>query len=234
MTFTLSPWCTADGAMRETKLVVRKDIGDDDFASFRNRLPAYRVVTLEVGLLEHSDFDALRRPQALLHEIVGASHRRELLQRAKALKQPFITQAAQFGAFTLDRSVGWHEAQTQWGGCPVRLSLKAEDEEDEEAFPQQSLSQALRLWSEVPRWNRDLRAAIIQELLELKNNTWRQYGEEALTEDGFWNQLTLESITVRDDGSFEFWFDDGGTFRGHAIAASGSLDEGIQEVGLNG
>jgi hypothetical protein len=51
-------------------------------------------------------------------------------------------------------------------------------------------------------------------------------GQDELLPEEFKARMTLDAITVRPDGSFEFWHRDGDMFWGHAIHISGSLLNG--------
>ena len=47
-------------------------------------------------------------------------------------------------------------------------------------------------------------------------------------------RMELESIEVRADGSFEFWFADGEMFYGHSIHVSGNLTGGPDAAQMEG
>ena len=57
---------------------------------------------------------------------------------------------------------------------------------------------------------------------------------EENTEKQFKNRMSLESITVYTDGTFEFWHDDGGLFWGHSILISGDLVKGPIDADIPG
>jgi hypothetical protein len=63
-------------------------------------------------------------------------------------------------------------------------------------------------------------------LLPLKNDNWLDEDEAELTADRFEDRMTLESITVRADGSFDFWHKDGDSpgphpgFARHVVVAA--------------
>jgi hypothetical protein len=48
------------------------------------------------------------------------------------------------------------------------------------------------------------------------------------------SRLSLKSITIRENGGFDFDFDDGELFLGHYVYASGSLDEGVTDAQMGG
>jgi hypothetical protein len=71
-------------------------------------------------------------------------------------------------------------------------------------------------------------------LLPLKNDTWLQKGESPLTEADFLKRMRLQSIWFGEDGSFEFWHNDGDLFWGHSIEVRGNLKDGLTEADIPG
>lgn len=63
------------------------------------------------------------------------------------------------------------------------------------------------------------------KLLDLKNETWLEEGEEPLSQDKFRNTIALCSIIAFGDGSFTLYFDDNDIFWGHSIAVE--IDENL-------
>jgi len=230
MTFRLAAWSMPDGIIHRNKLLVRRDISEGQLDSYRDVLPVHGIVALEVGLVEESDFDG---PQALLHEVLQAPSKREDLCRvAEELSKPVTVDDAQLGTFTLDRRVNWYEAQTTWCAVPVRLALSSF--RDDEIFPKDTLACAKELWKNQKRWDREVGEYMVKELLGLKNEGWLQEGEASLNADEFLRRVSIETIQINPPGDFDFWYDDGDLFWGHSITVSGSLDEGINDAGIQG
>ena len=76
------------------------------------------------------------------------------------------------------------------------------------------------------------------ELVGLAND-WSQEmdddGETAeISKEQFMERMELESIEVRADGSFEFWFADGDMFYGHSIHVSGDMENGPDAASMEG
>ena len=46
--------------------------------------------------------------------------------------------------------------------------------------------------------------------------------------------MKLESISVRNNGSFDFWHNDGDLFWGHSIQISGNLTDGPKRADIPG
>ena len=118
------------------------------------------------------------------------------------------------GRFTLDRRVNWFEADVDWLGQTVRLSF---DWDEDEAM-EDSLRTAKALMADQEEWNRRVLARASEDLLELKNDSW----------------LEEESIEVRPDGEFCFWFEDGDLFWGHSITVEGTLEGGPEQADIQG
>ena len=74
----------------------------------------------------------------------------------------------------------------------------------------------------------------MKELLPLKNESWLSDDEAELTAMDFKARMELVSITVGDNGRFEFWHDDGDLFWGHAIQIDGNLRDGLTDAGISG
>jgi hypothetical protein len=71
-------------------------------------------------------------------------------------------------------------------------------------------------------------------LLEVKNGSWLNEGELPMSEAQFMRKMKLESITVEEDGSFDFWFEDGDIFWGHSIEVRGDQERGFFDAGFHG
>lgn len=230
MTFSLAAWARPDGPLRKEKLLVRRDIDECQLKNYRERLPDFGVVAMEAAIVEESDSG---KPQALLYTLLpDTPERTDLSELAEDLRKPVTTEDEQFGTFTLDRTLNWHEAMALWRGISVRLNLDSYN--DDETFPCESLEHAKTLWLDQERWDREIRDSLVKELLDLKNGSWLDEDELELNAEEFLRRVSLTSITVRPGGSFEFWYDDGDLFWGHSIMASCSFENGIGKVGIHG
>jgi hypothetical protein len=134
----------------------------------------------------------------------------------------------QLGIFTLDRQVDWFTGQVDWAGQSIALNLS------ESAEAQAALKTAHALWQNQSEWHRRIQDFAVAQLLPLKNDSWLDEDDAELTAEEFQARMTLESITVKADGSFDFWHDDGDLFWGHSIQISGSLAEGPTDADIPG
>ncbi len=136
------------------------------------------------------------------------------------------------GAFSLDRSVNWFEAEADWLGGPIKIEF---DQDENRA---DCLMYAHTLLEHQEEWDKKIRSFAAKELLGLARD-WAadaagEEGPEELTEEVFMGRMELQSIEVREDGSFDFWFGDGDLFWGHSIRVSGSMDEGPTDADMEG
>lgn len=116
-----------------------------------------------------------------------------------------------FHRFRYDAQLDWFEADVEWLGQTVTLTLTVSGQDHQPA-----LDTAHRLFDDAEAWRDRVEAAIVATLLPLKNENWLDAGEVALTPDAFLARLRLKSITASDQ-SATFWYDDGGMFGGHSV-----------------
>jgi hypothetical protein len=226
--FFLPAWKPVEGTIQRTALRVERKATKQEMESFRESLRAYDIVRLRVWLLEESVLGTRTADCMELLE-VGATDA-ELQEEAKKLQEPVTFEDSQFGVFTLDRRVNWFNAETTWLSMNVQLALPV----DEDGTVQLPLAHARTLWHSQEVWTRRIQDFAASRLLAVKNESWLGEGEKAVTADKFKARMTLQSVTVNADGSFEFWHDDGGLFCGHNILVSGSIAEGPCDADIPG
>lgn len=128
--------------------------------------------------------------------------------------------------FTLNRRVGWFEAEVNWLKTPISLVFDAEEDRAD------ALQTARTLLDAQEEWDRRVREYAAEELTGLAND-WAEDPSE-ITKKQFADRLELESIEVREDGGFQFWFGDGELFYGHSIWVSGDVEHGPDGADMEG
>lgn len=147
-----------------------------------------------------------------------------------SLRRPVVFVDESLGEFVLNSEVEMFEGLSQWNGETVRLVLRA----DGTSVDASALDTAHRLWSEQAKWSETIEAYLVDDLLEVKNEYWREETEPILSRDEFLSQTELRAVTIQPDGDFEFYFHAGDLFWGHAIIVDGSLQYGLRGAGLAG
>ena len=143
-------------------------------------------------------------------------------------KKPVTFDEDGLGAFTLNRQVDWFEAEVDWLGTAISLVFDREEDRAD------CVKNAKALLAGAEDWDRRVREYAAGELLDLAND-WAENAEEGeVTGEQFMERMELESIEIRGDGSFEFWFSDGDMFYGHSIRVSGDLENGPDEAQMEG
>jgi hypothetical protein len=162
----------------------------------------------------------------LARDIVDA----ELQAHLKHLQTPIVCHDQVLGEMKWIRSYGWYEGRAVWNGrrAKVRLETKLP-----EGFYAAKLM-ARGLWDAEESLVGQIRQTVLADLFELKNGNWLEEGEKPLTEKQFLRRLTLESIAIREDGNWEFWYDDGNLFLGHSICVAGTLGGGPTAASIEG
>lgn len=155
-------------------------------------------------------------------------------KKLKPRKHPDSFDADGLGTFTRNHLLNLFEADLFWLDSPVQLSFSADSDQEH------CLAAARTLFDSQAGWDRRLREFAAAELL-VQANEWAGIGGEEEEESAvpitgaqFMARMELELIEVKSDGGFDFWFDDGGLFFGHAIRISGFLEKGPDEVRLEG
>jgi len=142
-------------------------------------------------------------------------------------KKPVTFWEDGLGTFALNREVDWFETEVDWLGTPVTLCF-GQDENRADC-----VMNAKSLLASAAEWDRRVREYAADELLDTAND-WAQEEAEPITREGFLERMELESIEVREDGSFDFWFSDGELFYGHSIRVSGDLENGPSDADMEG
>lgn len=140
-------------------------------------------------------------------------------------KKPVTFWVEGLGTFTLNRQVDWFETEVDWLGGQISLVFDAEEDRAE------VLQRAKTLLADAASWDKRVREYAADDLLASAND-WAE--DEEITREQFIQRMELESIEIRADGSFEFWFADGDMFYGHSIHVSGDMENGPDDAAMEG
>ena len=212
--------------------------------------PAHREKTQLVALADDKLMEYLRRrvrgdsvfqimvrpsedgKQFLMTELPQPEIDPEMKAILEEQKKPVSIWVPELGTFTLNRQVNWFEAEVEWLGQPARLDIDREEDWDA------CVEQAKALMAGQKGWDEKVRAFAAQELLDQANDWARDAAEgeepEEITREQFMERLELDAVQISAGGRFEFWFNDGDLFWGHAIHVTGSLDQGPEMAQMEG
>ena len=146
-------------------------------------------------------------------------------------KKPVTFWEEGLGTFTLNRQVDWFETELDWLGAEISLVF---DQDENRA---DCVMNAKALLADAAGWDRRVREYAADELLSTANDWAGQMEDEEpqeITREQFMERMELESIEIRADGSFQFWFGDGDLFYGHSIWVSGDLENGPDDASMEG
>jgi len=221
--FSLQPWKGPEGDLVERELAVEwKKLSETTLTKLMNAIKPYDIVRIRVRLSK----DRAEATRFLGKE--GSD--KDLKKKARELRKPFRISVPFFGWLTLNRALNRYETNFDWNLQPIGLCFSRRDCVDEPDF----FRRVRALWKAPKKWDQRIRDFAAGELLALKNDTWLEENEVALTPKQFKSRMTLESISVDPDGRFEFFFNDGDLFWGHVIVVSGTLANGPTDADIAG
>ncbi len=217
----LTAWMEEDSPDIHRGEFVLSTIGDDQLLEIlRRRTPRDFIVKFRGRVSEDG-----RR--LLLLDLPEPGFDPDLKAILEEQKKPVTIEEEGLGVFTLNRQVNWFEAGVDWLG--TEISLVFDREEDRAGCA----ANARALLASAADWDRRVREYAAGELLDSAND-WAEDGEEPITREQFMERMEPESVEIRADGSFEFWFADGEMFYGHSIHVTGNLEKGPDFAQMEG
>ncbi|KHD37471.1 hypothetical protein NL50_04655 [Clostridium acetobutylicum] len=224
----LDAWRINGSSIKTTPLHIKKKVTDEELKSIQKVIKAETIVRIKARMIEKSLFG---RPDALLEGFVEeVSNDKELNEYLKELQKTVTYVDPDFGSLVFDRMVKWYGGNIIWGEDRINLNLLLDDDENIAS----SLEVAKALWNNQLMWQKRVCDYAVEKLLGLKNESWLEEDEEEITAEEFKKRMKLEAITVRPNGEFEFWHDDGDLFWGHSILISGDLNHGLEDADIPG
>lgn len=217
----LTAWMEEDSPDIHRGEFVLSTIGDDQLLEIlRQRTPRDFIIKFRGRVSEDGK-------RLLLLDLPEPGFDPDLKAILEEQKKPVTFEEEGLGVFTLNRQVNWFEANVDWLG--TEISLVFDREEDRAACVQN----AKALLADAAGWDKRVREYAADELVSLAND-WAEDGEEPITREQFMERMEPESIEVRADGAFEFWFADGDMFYGHSIHVQGNLTDGPSTAQMEG
>ena len=222
----LTAWMEEDSPDIHRGEFVLSTVGDDQLLEIlRRRTPRDFIVKFRGRVSEDG-----RR--LLLLNLPEPGFDPDLKAILEEQKKPVTFEEEGLGLFTLNRQVNWFEAGVDWLGTEVSLTIDMDENRAD------CVGNARTLLAGAADWDKRVREFAAGELLELANDWSQDMDDEGeaveVTREQFMERMELESIEVRADGGFEFWFADGEMFYGHSIHVSGNLTDGPGTAQMEG
>lgn len=202
---TLEAWRLVGGTVQDSPLSLRQQVTAEDLEFCKRTLQPFGQFRIQVRLLMG---DGGTGPEALLEAIPLAIDDHDLRERTRQLQLPVTYQDELFGTCLFDKQTKWFDAKANWNETEVRVYLSAESTD---ALPS-VLEHAYELWRNAVSWSSRVSDRAVDDLLELKNKTWLESCEHAVSADEFKQRLSLQSVSIDKDAAFEFCFADGDLF----------------------
>ena len=161
--------------------------------------------------------------QALLLEVV------ELDTKTRTPAPPASFVDAVLGQLARDTKLRQYAGKASWAGREIEVFIEAKDKQELD----EALAHAHELWRATADWDARARRVAADQLLGEYNDDWRGDDPE-IDADAFASRIAATLVSVRADGSFEFWYDDDKLFLRHSIRVEGSLDDGPQGAYIDG
>ncbi len=222
----LAPWRDQHGVLHKEDLRIHKEIAQEESGAYRSAIPADSITRFRVR------FNAEEDPvNALLVEILGPASGDEVLEAALADSlRPVFVDDEDLGRLVLNRQSDCFEGDLTRGASSIGISFYGED-----ADGQRTTLDVLRtVCKELTNLDATAREYAAGELLTLFNEEWRDDDEPEHSADDFTARMTLTDITASQNGDFDFWYDDGDLFCGHAIYVRGNLTHGFTDADIEG
>jgi hypothetical protein len=219
-------WRVAGQPLRKSKLHLLRTVTDQELDDLRKAITPDSILRIRARLFEEDG-----AADALLEAVLGPeSSDAELSAHAAHLRKRVTREDPILGTLTLDRRFNQLTARASWNGRPAEVRLDATTKDDFDA----AIRAAHTLWQDQISWDRRVLDCALAKLLPLKNSNWLDEDEREVTPDQFTARMTLQTVAVRPDGHFEFWYRDGDLFLGHSIFVSGTLAEGPRRASIAG
>lgn len=221
----LTAWMEEDSPDIHQGEFVLSTIGDDQLLEIlRQRTPRDFIIKFRGRMSEDGK-------RLLLLDLPEPGFDPDLKAILEEQKKPITLYEEGLGTFTLNRQVDWFETEVDWLGTTITLVF---DRYEDRAGVFQN---AKDLLAGMAGWDRCIREYAADELLDLANDWAENAGDEGpglVTREQFMERMELESVEIRADDTFEFWFSDGDMFYGHSIRVSGDLEDGPNEADMEG
>jgi len=225
----LQPWAREDGTPQEGSLSVYLPVAYSRLDALQERLAQGTVVRVRIRGEQAVDGGATAKGRFPVRKVRPNA---QLLARRAELEKPVVLEHPLFGKLTLDRGLSAYKGKARVGGGRLEVLVSVPDGSEPSAHPRYVEKAAVSLTRALGK-TRERERALVDSLLELYNDTWREKGP-ALEARGFLSRIKLDSATLYEDGSLTLYHRDGGLFRRHTIEVRVGKNGRVREATLAG
>ena len=136
----------------------------------------------------------------------------------------------QLGNLAYEEDLDWYSGSLPVDGQTAGLKVHCHGAEGEPP----ALPQAVRIASEIQRFAAAAKDRAVRDLLALKNDSWRDADEAAVSAEEFKRLMRLEDVVVYGNGRAEFYHSDGDLFWGHCILVLMETDGSFKDAHIAG
>lgn len=201
-------------------------VTDEEFEESRDLLQEHSIVKLQVRKAED---------MMMLVRVLDNHYQDDELERIlhEELKPVYYNDEI-LGQFELEKSVNIFKKKITWLNEDCSLYFNWDENK---AAMDESLKTAHELFNNQAQWDKAIRNYAAKELVDLAND-WLQDNEEAeiteITKELFVELMSIDSISVYNDGEFEIFFSDGDMFWGHSIIVNGDINGNFTSAEIAG
>ncbi|UKN03461.1 DUF2262 domain-containing protein [Paracrocinitomix mangrovi] len=223
--FSVLAYSENDSDLIEEKITVHKTTTQEKAKKLMNQIEPLSLLKFSGEIVQEKN-----RRKLIMNDLIDSNWKNEKFTSFIADRiKPVHFESSLFGQLTLERAYDWFSGTGTW--CEHKVGINYSSQEHNAAKVEEF---AKTVVSDQTEWSKKINSGIIKDLLNLKNTSWLEDDEPTISEQDFLDKISLETITFYDDGSFEFWYNDGDLFWGHSIQVDGSINDGIDRATIVG
>lgn len=225
LVFTILAYSENGSDLVEEEITVHKVSTQAEMKKMMNQIEPLSILKFTGEILEEKG-----RRKIVMNDLMNSKRQnRKFNEFIKNRTKSVHFDSELFGQLTLERAYDWYVGTGEWNTHKITINYSSQDHNAQkvEEF-------AKKIISDQEGWNAKIETGIIKDLLDLKNSTWLDEDESTISEQEFLDKIALEMIVFYDDGTFEFWYNDGDLFWGHSIQVDGSIQAGVDRATIVG
>lgn len=145
-----------------------------------------------------------------------------------------VLQDDKLGILTLNKQLSSFSGRVLWGSKVISILLDV-DKDNRRSWTRARKAMQNML-SEQVKWDKEIRAFAANKLTQFACE-WRTFANKPMpeiTEQGFAERISLQTISMTSGGRFSACADDDDMFFGHSVTVCGSLKKGITTAEIEG